>query len=1183
MAIGTGSPPTNPRRLSPLEPEPYVLRHVLEDLPLNPDEGDGDASITCVEFWNNNLYVGTSASEILHLVAFPTDESDQNAVPTFILASRLQPSGHVAFNDSSAESTHLGVQKILVLPGPMKACVLCNGTVSFYSLPEFSPAFPNREPAGVQWIGGIDENDDKESPEGPVVMIANARRILQVKVGEKLRPIKNNIEYPGCLSSSRRDTIACVADDTSYALLELEYQQKIPLFPISSQPAVEDPPELNPMATSLSPPPSDAGHSRSTSMGNLIGSPDPRGLDPQREETQTPPNPSASASAAGEPNESQTPSNLPEADSGAPKLRPRASTDTRSASTVPLRLPEKLKPHILSPSPTEFMLTTGTSEKEPGVGMFVNLDGDVVRGTVEFQTYPEDLLLDNFSLPETPASVESDDDGLLIFALLRRHETGNVTRGLEVQRLDNAASSDHPKIWISLPKSALQHPRAGLHHSFGSLSHSFPIASDLLELVPLPSGRSRARIDHDPRTQSAVEQFEQERALFDSQSSSAPTETSAELVTKRASEEKRFASRFGQSFTRNMVFHGKDLFMILRNPLISQLEYRLMQYVPNANLSTIKPTQIFGFLASIHGREPKDESEFLTLNYIRQKASLLLFMHLQTQFASTDLDNILRPIENTLHDGGLDPRIVLLLLPPLSSEVLYGAEGIWLHHGLADLFETFQSKIATFAKAPVEFWMMVRHFLMLWQEKRGYGSIADEKNVFDSTDSALLHVLLHLDQILPQDSGAQRSVKIKLENVVDHWKGDFDRAIQLLESYDRLFVLSRLYQSRKRSRDVLLTWKRIIEGEKDPDYGSNIEFVEARMKKYLTVLRDGGLVQEYSLWLARRNPEIAVQLLTDDTARVKFEPQTIVPLLKQHAPGAVQQYLEHLVFGKHLDKYADDLIGYYLDSVLTVLESSEPARTLLAESYSTYRALETPKPTYLDFINQNPPPDPWWQSRLRLLQLLGSGAYASRGASSKDLTYSVSKVLERMAPFSSFLVSESIILDARQGRHTEALRLLTHGLGDFDTATRYCYFGGPAPSYSQTIDVSMLPPRSLQTELFNFLFREFSMIENLEDRIERTSHLLGTFATFFDPLAILQEIPDDWTVDILSEFLVRSFRAATTERNQAVILKALSAAQNLQKQVEFIEVCEKIGARFDRGRGGELDSGDSIGAGISIS
>jgi hypothetical protein len=51
---------------------------------------------------------------------------------------------------------------------------------------------------------------------------------------------------------------------------------------------------------------------------------------------------------------------------------------------------------------------------------------------------------------------------------------------------------------------------------------------------------------------------------------------------------------------------------------------------------------------------------------------------------------------------------------------------------------------------------------------------------------------------------------------------------------------------------------------------------------------------------------------------------------------------------------------------------------------------------------------------------------------------------------------------------------------------------------------------------------------------------------------------------MLNEFLVRTFRHAATERNQAIIIKALSAAQNLQKQAEFIEVCEKVGARIER-------------------
>lgn len=1132
---------------------------------------------------DNNLYIGTSAAEILHLVSIPPEHEDSREPPPFILASRLQPSGHAAASASSANAP--GIQQIVVLPGPLKACVLCNGVVSFYTLPEFSPAFPNREPTGVQWIGGINENEDLDNPEGQVVMFATSRKILQVRVGERLKPIRSNIEYPGCLKASRRDSIACVADDMGYALLDVEHQQKIPLFPISSQSVEDNETAYNggglpvplPAATDT------AGHGRSTSMGTFT-TPGMREGDVLRGRTSdatleagsTHPAPSPSATSDATP-----PGQGAEA-SGQIKSRPRAATDAPSVKTTAEAdsqpSPNRLKPQILSPFPAEFMLTTGTSESEPGVGLFVNLDGDVVRGTIEFETYPEDLLVDNFWVPEHEVTPMPDDDNPVAIALVRKRDD-STKRILEIQRLANASELIHPRSLVKLPAASSDNPRAGLRHTLSTHRYFFRVAGDLLQLVPmsaisLGTQKIKETVESDPRTQSAVEQLEQERALFDNQTSTAPMEPSAELVEKRTAEEIKLASRFGRALTRNLVWQGKDLFMLLQNPLICQLEHRLMQNVADDDPANVQPSQIFGLLASIHSREPKDETEFLTLNYIRQKASLVLFLHLETQVsAAASLEDMFRAIETALHDGGLDPRIVLLLAPPLACEVVYGAEGIWLHQGMAHLLKDFHPPISRFEDVPTQFWMMIRHFLMLWQEKRGYGSITDDKHVFDSVDAALLHVLLYLDQALPVDSPAQRSVRTKLNNVVDNWKGDFDRATFLLEKYNRLFVLSRLYQSRKRARDVLKTWKRILEGEADVDYGSSTDYVELQLRRYLTVIRDTDLVQDYTIWLAQRNPDLAIQILTDDGARVKFNPQQVVPLLKERAPAAVQQYLEHLVFGKHLDKYADDLIGYYLDSVLTVLEGSEEARTSLAESYSTYRALESPKPTYLDFINQNAPGDSWWQSRLRLLQLLGTGAYASTGVASKELTYSVPMVLERLAPFSSYLVSESIILDARQGRHKEALRLLIHGLGDFDTATRYCYFGGPAPSYSQTIDASGLPPRDVQRELFDFLFHEFLRIEDEEDRLERASYLLGRFATYFDPLKILQDIPEDWSVSMLSEFLLRTFRAATTERNQAVIMKALSAAQNLQKQVEFIEVCEKMGARFDQGQS-EGASGD---------
>src|SRR5207248_3889594 len=116
--------------------------------------------------------------------------------------------------------------------------------------------------------------------------------------------------------------------------------------------------------------------------------------------------------------------------------------------------------------------------------------------------------------------------------------------------------------------------------------------------------------------------------------------------------------------------------------------------------------------------------------------------------------------------------------------------------------------------------------------------------------------------------------------------------ISILERNHRLYVLSRLYQSRKMSRDVLSTWKRLSEGERD-DGG---EFIDAdwEFRKYLQKIGTSSLVEEYGTWLAKRNPKLGVQVFADEQSKVTFEPARVVSLLKQGAPEAVKDYLEHL-------------------------------------------------------------------------------------------------------------------------------------------------------------------------------------------------------------------------------------------------------------------------------------------------
>jgi len=47
-----------------------------------------------------------------------------------------------------------------------------------------------------------------------------------------------------------------------------------------------------------------------------------------------------------------------------------------------------LPPLMVSVGEEDFLVTTGTTIKDPAIGMFVNLNGDPVRGSLMFSTYP---------------------------------------------------------------------------------------------------------------------------------------------------------------------------------------------------------------------------------------------------------------------------------------------------------------------------------------------------------------------------------------------------------------------------------------------------------------------------------------------------------------------------------------------------------------------------------------------------------------------------------------------------------------------------------------------------------------------------------------------------------------------------------------------------------------------------
>lgn len=893
--------PTESNVRVPPQDGAYILRKLVGNLPLSADGPSTHVRITCVEVWDNNLYVGTSAAEVLHFVLLPPESNDPAEEPTAIIASRLEPT----YNQSS----DAGVQQILLLPQVNKACIRCNNYLSFYTLPELSPD-SNAKAFSSSWIGGLDLNAEHGN-EGAVVMVGQKSKTRLVKITEDGAPrALKTIEYGGCAVSVRRDAFSCAADAHSYALLDVDHQQKIGLFPISSLDpdagdvggAAQDitatlqPPSRSVSSASAHPRGAQEearGHARSTSLG-IFG---PPGSGSRTESPRAPVSRNISPAPAPSPGRSPT-RGLPERTSSLPRsgatspdkpLPPTPATEdhTQAAEATevsPVFVP--LKPLIASPTPNEFLLTVGTSPLDPGVGMFVNLDGDMSRGSISFASYPDALVVDGSGI-DLSMSTQPDMDAEegYVLAVVRSEEDGHLTYGVEIQRWDvDASESEASKEWLDLRSLGLSDSKDQVSIPLGMRTVVQPVDLSLSEIG----------------TKLMVKRLS---AL----SSPSPGPTSAKAAQEKADLE--FTERLSKLQTNIVLWAGDQIWWAVRSPLVIRLDSRLEEAQSTTINGRIQPNRrlLETILGDIRGQEARNESEYLSLIYVRQKASVLLFMELilRTRTNIIVFENEKRITEQALVEGEIDPRIILSILPILSEEVVQGPDGIQISGGITILVEQFLQEnkldaISADVKGPFgdNLLHVVKKYLSFWKRQKGMASVTNDPYVFQSVDAALLRLLLLQDQGNPKGPATAGSIRSELNEFVDNEVECSERAVVLLEQSKRLYLLSRFYQRNSKAADkaakVLGTWRRILEGEVDE--GGEFIDGESEVRKYLTRIRDQSLVEEYGSWLANRNPRLGVQVFADDRSRVKFDPTRAVAVLREKAPGAVKEYLEYLVF-----------------------------------------------------------------------------------------------------------------------------------------------------------------------------------------------------------------------------------------------------------------------------------------------
>ncbi|RKF77940.1 Transforming growth factor-beta receptor-associated protein 1-like protein [Golovinomyces cichoracearum] len=1171
-----------------LETGPYVLRTLIANLPLSV-EGEDDIHITCVEFLEKNLYIGTSASNVLHYVQIPPDQADPTCSPSYILASRILPTFH-----KPQTIDRPGVQQILLLPNVSKACVLCNWTVTFYSLPELSPVFGNTQIRPCNWIGGIDLNLDpkkdlldSKSPSVTVLVSLN-KKIRVIKISETPRSLKT-IDFSGSVISVRRDSYACVADEQSYALLDVDRLMKIPLFAISSS---NDSQSVNTTFLTEEIPATNDGRmqkgtyfiqdttqslsitqaqSRGTSFGTFMGigsftsSSNNTSLVNNFQKTKEEnPGQSTPTTIADLPQSCQAQSN------NSTKFSQPCSSEILEQNLSlqeTLKSSNFLKPHIVSPTPQEFLLVTGTGQLDPGVGIFVNLEGDPTRSTLEFDKYPHEIVVDGqgLGIDPTPRTVDEEDEGYVLASMTRN----DSSYGIEVQRWDlDPGDSKNVKYWLDIPHESQEgnfSTSIGLRSMLDTGEIHFSEVVDKLSLKRFrPLNYSFTTTDNSESQLINVNNSGINESLkkmcVERLQSKIDLNCTRNLDDQRYKEEHQFSQKYGLARSRIVAWSGNKIWWVVRNPLILQFDSVSGYSYPNNKIyNSIYREQLVTLINEIRGRLARNEIEYLSLGYLLQRAGLSFFLNSLDPDGDSTPELERRITEEALLEGGLDPRVVLSTIPYLRNEVDEGKCGIWIHGGIKDIVDNFIFGSASKIAEEMEITMMseqilrsLKRYLTAWRQKKGFGSIACENELSKSVDAGLLVILLRLDKLTSANLEEAKSVRSELCDVIDQGVDCFDRAVTLLDTENRLYLLSRLYQSRRMSGKVLETWRRILEGEED--IGGDFVEGEQKVYDYLLTIRNISLIQEYGVWLAARNPKLGVQIFAEDHNHVRFDPEKVLKILRQEATGAVKEYLEYLVFRKNQVEYINELINYYLDIVTRKLDESIEAKLILEQSYESYRALRPPKPTYHQFITENSIDEEWWHSRLRLLHLLGSG----QDSTSK---YDFKAALARIEPYSQELIPELIVLDGRHANHEKALRLLIHGLGDYDTAVNYCLLGGSGiyhPVSGNNMQVNS-PTRDQKARLFSTLLSEILHIQDVSSCIELASNLLEDFGGWFDVEYVLNLIPETWSVDLISRFLTRAIGKIVRERNETMIVKALSGVENLKVFTELIDKINESG------------------------
>ncbi|KAI8640536.1 vacuolar sorting protein 39 domain 2-domain-containing protein [Parasitella parasitica] len=306
-------------------------------------------------------------------------------------------------------------------------------------------------------------------------------------------------------------------------------------------------------------------------------------------------------------------------------------------------------------------------------------------------------------------------------------------------------------------------------------------------------------------------------------------------------------------------------------------------------------------------------------------------------------------------------------------------------------------------------------------------------------------------------------------------------------------------------------------------------------------------------------------------------PNEIQKRMSSYGNEGVRTYLEYLVFTQKSERaeYHTRLACIYVKDVYTEINQGKQLKQMKALKEGFKKQTDPMKivpivndeegfnnSTFVGYLGLEQQQTHLVKKRLLLIQLLQSSQL-----------YSPQTLLDALVKAGPLDI-EKVIVYGRMSKHKEALDILIHELCDFVGAETYCVTNGqstgviPAtvplaekPLPPLILDDEYLSPKSLneRRSLFTMLFKSYIAIKDSKLMVARSMHLLNTQGFYLDTLEVLDTIPEGWSVDMLQEFLIRSLRRSLDDYNESQIVLGLSRGENLLTGSDLIRTYKEIG------------------------